>query len=294
MPATAPISVVIPAHNAAEFIEQAVASVAAQTLPISELIIVADACTDDTYDLAVKSGAIAIEASHRNISAAINQGVRTARQEWIALLDADDLWERTKIESQWKATEAFPDAAIISCDLSTLLDGRISKRSAKQLRERRSKVGSSAIVSQCGTYFPKVNGQVLTWYQVSPPTALIKRDVFDTAGYFDEELRYNANVEFFARALKHCSLAVIEEPLVCQRIRRNSHSTNVEGAWAAYRSIVERMLRNPDQYPPGAGEAYREHLKLGFWSYERILADKRAQRLAERLPISGDKSKTDN
>jgi glycosyltransferase involved in cell wall biosynthesis len=271
--AAAPISVVIPAHNAESFIREAIASVHAQTLPIAEVIIVADDCSDDTCAIARRLGAKVIEARRRNISAAINQGVRAAKQKWIALLDADDLWETQKIESQWKAAQAFPDAAVISCDLYTLLDGKISKRSAKQLRERRSGVASTAIIGKLGTYFPQVDGAVLTWFQVSPPTALIRRDVFDRAGFFDERLLYNANVEFFARALKHFSLLVVEEGLVCQRIRRNSHSTNVEGAWAAYLSIVEGMLGHPDRYPPGAGEAYRERLKQEFVSYERLLAE---------------------
>lgn len=283
----APISVVIPAHNAEEFIKDAIASVEAQTLPVAELIVVADACSDNTHTLAARLGAIVIESNHRNISKAINQGVRAATHGWIALLDADDLWEKTKIESQWKAAQAFPDAAVISCDLYTLLNGKIKRRSAKQLRERRSKVAPLGVISKHGAYFPQVDGRVLVWYQVSPPTALIRRDVFDRAGWFDEQLLHNANVEFFARSLKHFPLVVIEEGLVCQRIRRNSHSTNVEGAWAAYVSIVERMLRNPDQYPPGAGETYRELLKRQFLPYERLLAE-RARRRNLRAPSQKD------
>jgi glycosyltransferase involved in cell wall biosynthesis len=270
----APISVVIPAYNAEKFIQEAIESVHAQTLPVAEVVVVADDCSDDTRAIARRLGAKVFEGKHRNISAAINQGVRAATQKWIALLDADDLWETHKIESQWKAVQAFPGAAIISCDLYTLLDGRISKRSAKQLRERRSKVSSPAIVDKHGTYFPQVDGSVLMSFQVSPPTALIRRDVFDSAGFFDEHLLYNANVEFFARALRYYSLVVIEEPLVCQRIRKNSHSTNVEEAWTAYVSIVDRMLRHPDQYPPRAGEEYREHLKQMFLPYERLLAER--------------------
>lgn len=270
----APISVVIPARNAERFIQEAIASVLAQTLPVAEVVVVADDCADDTSGIARRLGAKIIEAKHRNISAARNQGVRASTQEWIALLDADDLWDKQKIEFQWKAVQTFPDAAIISCDLYSLLDGRISKRSADQLRERRSKVAAAAIFDEHGTYFPQVDGSVLMWFQVSPPTALIRRDVFDSAGFFDEQFLYNANVEFFARALKRFSLAVIEEALVCQRIRRNSHSTNVEGAWTAYVSIVDRMLRYPDQYPAGAGEAYRGLLKQEFVTYERLLAER--------------------
>ena len=273
----APISVVIPAHNAEKFIQEAIESVRAQSLPVTELIVLADNCSDETPGIAERLGARVLQLRARNISAAINLGLRTATQKWIALLDADDLWEPHKIEFQWRAVQALPEAAIISCDLYTLFDGRISKLSENQLRERRSKVSAPAIVGETGTYFPEVDGSVLRWFQVAPPAALINRDVIDSAGFFDEHLLYNANVEFFARALRYYPLVVIEEPLVCQRIRKDSHSTNVEGAWTAYVSIVDRMLRQPDQYPPRAGEELREHLKQMFLPYERLLA-KRSRR----------------
>lgn len=278
VPALAPISVIIPARNAEKYIHEAIASTLAQTLPITEIIVVADDCADDTSGIAKRLGAKVIEAQHRNISAAINQGVRAATQTWIALLDADDLWDQRKIELQWQALQTFPGAAIISCDMRTLLDGKISSRSPEQLLERRRQVSSVAVFHEQAAYFPQVNGTVLTWFQVSPQTALIRRDVFDHAGFFDEQLLHNANVEFFARALKSFSLVVIEEPLVCYRIHRDNHSTNTEGTWAAYISIVNRMLRHPEQYPAGAGEAYRAMVKQEFMNYERLLArTKRAE-----------------
>jgi glycosyltransferase involved in cell wall biosynthesis len=272
VPLPAPISVVIPAHNAEEFIQQAIESVHDQTLPVAEVIVVADACSDDTCAIAKRLGAIVFEGNFRNISAATNLGVRAAGQEWIALLDADDFWEKRKIEAQWKAVQAFPDAAIISCDLYTVFEGRIKKRSRKLLSERHGNLSSPAIVTKQGTYFPRVDGSVLRWFQVAPPAALLRRDVFPTVGFFDEHFLHCQDVEFFARALRFYPLVVIEEPLVCQRVHNNSHSTNAKESWNAALSVVDRMLRHPNEYPPGAGREYREHLKQMFVSYERLLA----------------------
>lgn len=280
VPVPAPISVVIPAHNAERFIEEAIESVLAQTLPVAEVIVIADDCSDDTSAIARRLDAIVFEGKHRNISAATNQGVRAAGQEWIALLDADDFWETRKIESQWKAVQAFPDAAIISCDLYTVFEGKIQKRSRKQLRERHDNLSSPAIVTKQGTYFPRVDGSVLRWFQVAPPSALVRRDVFATAGFLDEHFLHCQDVEFFARALRYYPLVVIEELLVCQRVHNNSHSTNVEASWNASLSIVDRMLRHPDEYPPGAGREYREHLKQMFLPYEQLIAE-RSRRTAE-------------
>jgi glycosyltransferase involved in cell wall biosynthesis len=266
-----PISVVIPAHDVEDFIQEAIESVHAQTLPVAEVIVVADACSDKTQRIAERSGATVLVTDARNIAAARNLGIRSASQKWIALLDADDLWQANKIELQWKALESFPESAIISCALFTLCDGGVNKPSKSQMREKRMNVTCPAVVTKQGTYFPEVNGSVLTWFPVPPPTALIRRDVFDIAGFFDEDLLFNEDVEFFARALKGHSLVVVEEPLVCRRLRKGSNSTHTKEKWTSYISIVDRMLRCPDEYVPNAGEEHRKLLKRLFVSHERLL-----------------------
>ena len=98
MPKRAPISVVIPAYNAEKFIQQAIESVHAQTLAVTELIVVADDCSDETESIAEALGATVIKVRARNISAARNAGIGAATQKWIAFLDADDFWTADKIE----------------------------------------------------------------------------------------------------------------------------------------------------------------------------------------------------
>ena len=154
--------------------------------------------------------------------------------------------KQTRSRPNGKQASFSPNAAIISCDVFTLHDGQISHRSNGELRKRLENVPNSAITSNEITHFPEVNGAVLIWFTISPTSALISREVFDTAGFFDQTLLYSTEVEFFARALKVHSLAFIQQLLVCQRIRKDSHSSNVEGKWTSYVSIVDRMLRYPD------------------------------------------------
>ena len=269
----APISAVIPAYNAENFIQDAIESVLAQTLPVTELIVVADGCTDQTAEIAERLGATVLRATGRNVAAARNIGVRAATQKWIAFLDADDVWEVDKTECQWNVSQSFPDAAIISCDLSVQYEGKISVRSDNELRERLKNVSHLAIINNETTYFPKVDGTVLRWFTISPVTPLMNKEVFDTAGYFDETFLYTTELELFARVLKDHSFAYISKPLVRQRFRKNSHSSNLEGRWISFISIVNRMLRYPEQYPPQAGPVFREFLKDAFLSYERGLAE---------------------
>src|SRR6266496_6642484 len=105
-----PISVVIPAYNSEEFICEAIRSVNAQSLPVSEIIVVDDGSSDRTAEVAERLGTRVIRQRHGGISVARNAGIRAAKHEWIAFHDADDLWTPEKIEYQWAAIQHYPDA----------------------------------------------------------------------------------------------------------------------------------------------------------------------------------------
>ena len=98
------VSIVMPLYNAAPHVAEAVASVAAQTMPDWELLVVDDASTDSGADvvarLAAGDGRITLtrHARNRGAAAARNTATDVARGRWIAFLDADDLWEVKKLE----------------------------------------------------------------------------------------------------------------------------------------------------------------------------------------------------
>ena len=112
-----PISVVIPAFNAERFIRQAIKSVQNHTVKVAEIIVVDDGCTDQTAEIAKEMGVIVLEKPDTNqgVATARNRGVYASGGDWIAWLDADDLWEKRKIEYQWHAIQACPDAGLVSC-----------------------------------------------------------------------------------------------------------------------------------------------------------------------------------
>ena len=268
---TASISVVIPAHNEESFIEDAIRSVQAQTLKVSEIIVVADDCSDRTAHIAAELGATVFEQNRRNMAAGLNLGISASNQPWIALLDADDFWDTNKIARQWSAIETCPKAAIVSCDVFTLMDQEITSRSKRYLSERWEKV-DYVTVSDHTQYIERVDGGFLTRFFIATPTVLLRRDLFSMLGVFDETLLFGQTLEFFARVLARYPLAFVERPLVYHRIHDRSHTRNYPGWWTSYLSIVNRMLKHPELYPKGAGEAHREWLKTIFHQSERVVA----------------------
>lgn len=166
---------------------------------------------------------------------------------------------------------------MVSCDFYSLADQSFSERDERERRTRWDNLPGRVIVNEHSSYLPEVAAQFFLSFALPPSTIILRRDIFSTAGLFDESLLYNADVEYFARVLAHHSLAIVEERLVYCRIHSGSHSTNTEGKWNAYLAIVDRKLRNPAQYPPGAGQVHRQNLKRMFVGTERLLARRRDQ-----------------
>jgi glycosyltransferase involved in cell wall biosynthesis len=114
------VSVVIPCHNSARYLEQTLASVHAQTHGAVETILVNDG-TDDLRDLSTLqklSGAVDryIELPHSGLPAARNAGVRIARGDYFVPLDADDLLSPTYIAECFEALERRPQASFLHTD----------------------------------------------------------------------------------------------------------------------------------------------------------------------------------
>ncbi len=97
---TCHVTVVIPAYNAARYIERAIRSVLAQTYPADEVIVVNDGSTDTTSEKVRQFGdrIKLIEQANAGVSAARNAGIQAASGEWIAFLDADDEWLPNHLE----------------------------------------------------------------------------------------------------------------------------------------------------------------------------------------------------
>ncbi len=260
---TVPISVVIPAFNRERFIGEAIESVLAQTLNVDEIIVVDNNCTDNTRDIAQKLGAKVVVEKTQGASAARNRGIKQSRNDLIAFLDSDDLWEAEKIEYQWKAIEKFPDAGIISCDFSFIF--------MSEGRTTTSDVVQTSIVENTGiiledvySYCSKIKINQYEWFLMTPSTVILRRNVFSRIGLFDEDFRLVQDMDFFHRVLRHFPVATVKKNLVYYRKHDKNTSQNYEELIKYMIQVTEKMLKFPDKYTPGAGEYYRNRMKQSF------------------------------
>lgn len=276
MSETLPISVVIPALNAERFIGEAIESVHAQTLNVSDIIVVDNGCTDRTAQIASELGAIVVEESKPGPSRARNAGIRSCRHDWIALLDSDDRWDARKIEHQWAAVQACPDAGLVACYFRVIQDDSVLLENSDEVAQQRwAGYHGRVILNDDCSYFPKIEQDFFPRFLPSCSDAMLRRDVFSTVGLFDEDVLYNEDFEFFMRVLARYPLAIVEKTLISCRRHDQKHSFNLQGMRDSLFAVVNYMLDHPDKYPAGAPQVYRDRLKKNFLIVERALDEQR-------------------
>src|SRR5690349_8692917 len=109
-------SVIIPCYNAGPWIVQSLKSVAAQTYPAKEIIVIDDGSSDDSLAKIESSGVPVrlLKTRRSNGAGARNAGIEAATGDWIALLDADDIWYPNHLQRAVEMLEGSSDVALMT------------------------------------------------------------------------------------------------------------------------------------------------------------------------------------
>lgn len=196
------VSVIIPTCNRRAMVREAIDSVRAQTMAAFELIVVDDGSSDGTAeDLARLGDSIRFERiANGGPAAARNLGVAIARAPTIAFLDSDDLWSPTKLERQLAFMRKNPGCEISQCDEIWIRDGR---RVNPGMRHRK----------RAGDFFI----ESLRTCLISPSAVLMRKELFDSLGGFDEDMRAAEDYDLWLRILVDHKVGLLDEPLVTRR-----------------------------------------------------------------------------
>lgn len=105
------VTAIIPVHNGTNYVSEAIESCFAQTCPLAEIIVVDDGSTDRTAEIVagLAPRVNLIKQQRGGHGAALTKGIESARSEFVAFLDHDDVWEPEKTALQLRAMEAQPE-----------------------------------------------------------------------------------------------------------------------------------------------------------------------------------------
>jgi glycosyltransferase involved in cell wall biosynthesis len=194
------VSVVIPVHNGARYLPEAIASARAQSAPPHELIVVDDGSTDGSGDLARSLGASCLRQEHAGGGPARNAGARAAVGDAIAFLDSDDLWAPTKLELQAAALEANDELDGVLCHARQFVSPDLTE-------EERARV-------LCPEY-PQPGAL--------PSALLVRKASFDRTGGYSSRFPAGEFIDWYARATElGLGFTMLPDVLLKRRIHRTN------------------------------------------------------------------------
>lgn len=194
------VSVVVPTHNAASFIEETLGSVLGQTFDQLDVIVVDDASSDATCELVegLDPRVRVIRQSRAGVCVARNRGLAEARGRYVCFLDHDDVWHPGKLAAQLEVFDRDPEVALVHTDYKVWTQDRSGAfPPAKSLLEERPAPGVDAAVSGWVYHHLLVDSFILT------STAMMRADAVREAGAFDPELPYSEDWDLWLRLSRH-------------------------------------------------------------------------------------------
>ena len=277
------VSVIVPAYNAERYLARALASVLDQTYTNMEILVVDDGSTDSTREVAqrfakVDSRVYVLCQKNSGVAAARNEGIRRAQGEWIAPLDADDIWHPHKIERQvYCAARSAADVGLVyawSVDVDEYGRARADK----------------CVSNIEGWVLPTL---ICHNFLGNASAPLIRRDCLEQVGLYDT--RYKTlhaqgceDWDLYLRLAQRYHFKVVPAFLVGYRKSAHSMSRNFEQMARSHSLLLEGIKTRHPQAPSfvyrvSRGNLYTyfarnsnavgEHWQAMFWLKKSVKAD---------------------
>ena len=193
------VSVIIPTYNRKHTLKRAIQSVHLQSLPPFEIIVVDDGSNDGTKEWVRQKypNVKYIYQENSGVSSARNKGIKIARGDWIALLDSDDEWLPNKLNKQIDKIKSNLDVKILHSNEIWIRNGlRVNQM------KKHKKFG--------GYIFEKC----LDICRISPSSVMLKKEIFDYIGTFDESLKVCEDYDLWLRITSKYSVCFLDIPLI--------------------------------------------------------------------------------
>lgn len=233
---TPAVSIVLPVYNAAAYVAEAVESMLAQTFGDFELIILNDGSADGSRDVLAgyRDARIrVVDQPHRGLVETLNRGIREARGEWVARMDADDASLPARLALQMQYLRDHPETGLLGGFVSTTDD-------------------TGRVLADVVT-FPRTHEEIWRALGRRPwvlchPTVVFRREWAIEAGLYDPAYRHAEDAEFFARFMTRRRAANLPEVVLKYRLRPDAVSSEFRGHGRVRAELVAKVI---DRWKPG-------------------------------------------
>ena len=222
------ISVIIPTYNRCDLLKRAINSVIKQTITPKEIIVVDNGSTDQTYKMV---SSLFPEINYfiekkRGVSAARNKGILESKSKWIAFLDSDDTWKPTKLEKQMEFSIFNQDKYRI---IHTDENWYRNKKFLNQLKKHKKSGGN-------------IFKNSLQLCCISPSSVVLKKQIFEEYGLFDENLEVCEDYDMWIRITSKEEVGFLDSPLVS---KYGGHSDQLSKKfWGMDRFRIKSLEKN--------------------------------------------------
>ncbi|AHG44174.1 glycosyl transferase family 2 [Rhizobium leguminosarum bv. trifolii CB782] len=270
------VSVIIPTYNRARFIRGAIESVFGQSFSDFELIVIDDGSTDETAKIV---GALGdnrlnfIRQENRGRSAARNRAIALARGRYIAFLDSDDMYLPDKLSQQVDYMDSHPEDGMIYTS-AMCIDG-----DGRPLNSQGYEAWAGGDIYKQVAFFQPVT--------ITLPTVMVRREVLDAIGGFDEAMERFEDTDLWRRIAKRYRVGMLVEATCILRTHADNtlRSQNPVKIVEAIEYYVAKIFRDDADVgmhflKDGASRLYeyygRAFMSIPEWRYQGVLLTKRA------------------
>ncbi|MGV9003595.1 glycosyltransferase family 2 protein [Flavobacterium sp.] len=232
-------TVIIPLYNKENFIQKTIESVLNQSFDDFEILIIEDCSTDNSKMkvLEIQSNKIKLiqHLQNKGLSASRNTGIQNASSDYIAFLDADDVWKENYLETLFSLIRKYPEARLFATNYAEIYNDKTTIINNQKVLE----LGNDFIVSN---FFELNLGKPI----YIPSSLCVAKEVFEKVGLFDEKITYTEDVDFNIRANISFHLAYSPNALVNYNlfIENQMSTTDMAGKTFADFSGYEKQFPN--------------------------------------------------
>jgi glycosyltransferase involved in cell wall biosynthesis len=243
------VTVIIPTFNCGRWIGEAIESVLRQTIAPSEIIVVDDGSTDDTAAALARFGSRirCIVQANAGVAAARNAAMREANGDWIAFLDADDVWHPRKLEIQLRAIEQDPGIALLGTNLVPW--------------------PTESLPNMVDSFLPRVKeidrAAMAVKNHLTTSSIMMRRSVAQRVGEFDVALCGPEDHDYWLRVAEVARVAILPLPLTGYRCVPGSLSKRA----VVMEAGMQRILRKLDARDFWRGDRWLRRRAYSFVDY---------------------------